>query len=436
MSEKTKLREIGRLTELMVKAWNFVRVQGLSGREAAKRLGTSERALDRALEELERSYPKLRDFVFNVEVKGGILGPSSNILEAATQGQRQRKEEGYFLGRPPFGYRIKRGMLLVEPEEAKIVKYIFNERLRGKSTPQLATDTKKAPGAISRILRNPVYVRKGKHEPIIDEKTWEQVQPTNLKYLRRRAPFGYKKIVDRLVVDEEKAEIVRRIYDGRVQGKSIRRLSRDLDIRPRTIQNTLANPTYMGKILLDGELQEGTHAAIVDREKWFKVQSMRRYRPPWKIKRTFWDDKQKALLRKTVKKGKSPSEIAQFFKRSVSSIRGQMTRLGLRSPLRPGFKRWTPLEEQELRKMVEEGKSVRELALHFNRGIGAMRWKIKALKLMPRLKRRLWKPKEINKLREMAKEDKKIREMAVLLNRPKDSVRKKLQELKLLVQSV
>jgi len=86
--------------------------------------------------------------------------------------------------------------------------------------------------------------------------------------------------------------------------------------------------------------------------------------------------------------------------------------------------------------MVEEGKSVRELALHFNRGIGAMRWKIKALKLMPRLKRRLWKPKEINKLREMAKEDKKIREMAVLLNRPKDSVRKKLQELKLLVQSV
>jgi len=82
--------------------------------------------------------------------------------------------------------------------------------------------------------------------------------------------------------------------------------------------------------------------------------------------------------------------------------------------------------------MVEEGKSIRELALHFKRGTGAMRWKIKALKLTPRLKRRLWKPEEINKLREMAK-DKKIREMAVLLNRPKDSVRKKLQELKLQV---
>jgi len=122
----------------------------------------------------------------------------------------------------------------VKPEEAKIVKYIFSERPCGKSIPQLATDTKKAPGEISRILRNPVYVRKGKYEPIIDEKTWEQVQPTNLKYLKCKAPFGYKKIVDRLVVDEEKAEIVRRIYDGRVQGKSIKQLSRDLDMRPRS----------------------------------------------------------------------------------------------------------------------------------------------------------------------------------------------------------
>lgn len=123
------------------------------------------------------------------------------------RGRKQAQKEGYFIGTtPPFGYtkeRIDKGFVLVEDENAKIVRLIFNKfaydgwklgdlrryltenNIKGQLNQQRWENR-----AIKRILLNKVYIGyvncntkksdansiKGKHKPIIDEKTFYVVQ--------------------------------------------------------------------------------------------------------------------------------------------------------------------------------------------------------------------------------------------------------------------
>lgn len=124
------------------------------------------------------------------------------------------------------------------------------------------------------------------------------------KGLRRRArdrglhnggprPYGFRyrdmtpegQSTGPLIVYEPEAAIVRRIYAEYLAGRGQRQIARDLNDsitaqrggtwHQGTISNMLAKPLYKGAIVLNGEVYEGQHEAIIDPETWDKARQLR-----------------------------------------------------------------------------------------------------------------------------------------------------------------
>lgn len=154
---------------------------------------------------------------FNTTTSMGRL--TLNILlsfaqfEREVTGERIRdkfaasKKKGIFMGGcPPLGYDVKDRKLLINPQEAKIIRFIFerfahhgshmdvvreleNECYRGKSwvtqTGVKRTGQKIKVAMVRKLLTNPVYRGKithkgecyeGEHQAIIDEELWQAAQ--------------------------------------------------------------------------------------------------------------------------------------------------------------------------------------------------------------------------------------------------------------------
>lgn len=107
-------------------------------------------------------------------------------------------------------------------------------------------------------------------------------------------PLGYKPVDKKLVIDEEQAAIVQRIFKTYLEVKSLPDLKHQLErqgIRSplRTtkkgktyggspysrgaLHQILVNPAYIGKTKHKGEVYEGQHQAIIDQALWDKVQN-------------------------------------------------------------------------------------------------------------------------------------------------------------------
>lgn len=135
-----------------------------------------------------------------------------NIVEQAKMGMKQRALNGYRNGGTVFGYIPTDGELVINQEQAEIVKEIFNLYLEGWGYKKIAMHLNDkgiktlkgntwAINSIKQILDNPVYVGlikygeyvdwekkrrkgksedfilvKGKHEPIITEEVWQKTQ--------------------------------------------------------------------------------------------------------------------------------------------------------------------------------------------------------------------------------------------------------------------
>ncbi|GHU20773.1 hypothetical protein FACS189472_12690 [Alphaproteobacteria bacterium] len=112
-----------------------------------------------------------------------------------------RKKGLWMGGPPPLGYDVKDRKLLINEDEAKVVRLIFKRFLLTESCRQVADELNKAkyrtkahkkmggklfdPNYLRRLLTNVQYkgcvkhkenIYKGEHEAIIDEETWESVQ--------------------------------------------------------------------------------------------------------------------------------------------------------------------------------------------------------------------------------------------------------------------
>lgn len=120
--------------------------------------------------------------------------------------EHRAREDLWNGGYPPLGYDLKDGKLIVNPEEAKVVKLIFEKYLEfasytkvtkwlnehGHRTKEFISRRGKKQGRgdftdtyIARVLKHPVYIGKikykgklyeGQHTPIIDEETFNLVQ--------------------------------------------------------------------------------------------------------------------------------------------------------------------------------------------------------------------------------------------------------------------
>lgn len=121
--------------------------------------------------------------------------------ERSMMGKLARAKEGYYHGggesKVPKGYDYIEGELIINHYERECVKYIFERYMQGISINKLFKEVIDRfpgvivnPSTISYILKNSTYIGKvkykkqeyeGKHEPIIDEDTFNKVQALRKK---------------------------------------------------------------------------------------------------------------------------------------------------------------------------------------------------------------------------------------------------------------
>lgn len=96
----------------------------------------------------------------------------------------------------PYGYTMRNGRTVIEHGEADIIRYIFDEYIKGASLKDLAEEltARKVPytektevwdkARIARIIDNAKYTGSEIYDPIIDEDTFEEAAAAKAAILR------------------------------------------------------------------------------------------------------------------------------------------------------------------------------------------------------------------------------------------------------------
>lgn len=148
---------------------------------------------------------------------------SINLAEEVKRGMTEKARRGECCSIAPFGYRLENKKLVIDPEQAEIIREVFTRYVGGWGQKHLATwlnelgvFTKRGGKIENRTveywLNNPVYhgyvrwtptgkirrdfsnpdsiIKKGNHEPIINEELWEAAQDRlkeqKRKYIKNR----------------------------------------------------------------------------------------------------------------------------------------------------------------------------------------------------------------------------------------------------------
>lgn len=110
-----------------------------------------------------------------------------NIIGDRTKfGMERKAKEGGFITKAPRGYQLLNKQLIIDEQESKTVKQLFEEFLNTNiSLTQLAKKNNLTTSGLIKLLKNTTYLGKvkfanqesdGQHEPIIDQQLFEQVQ--------------------------------------------------------------------------------------------------------------------------------------------------------------------------------------------------------------------------------------------------------------------
>lgn len=131
---------------------------------------------------------------------------SINLSQEVLRGMTQRAMKGQYNTAPPLGYKMEKGIPVIIPEQAEIVKKIFhmyvNERLSffdiAKKLNMLGYKTKRngkfQNRTVAYIIRNEFYIGKviwnkikqqGKYETFISEKLFNQAQTIDISTTRK-----------------------------------------------------------------------------------------------------------------------------------------------------------------------------------------------------------------------------------------------------------
>lgn len=126
-----------------------------------------------------------------------------NLSAESKKGHIERAAQGLHNGSVPYGYKLENDKMVINPEQAEIVKLIFDLYVNkgyGSTKIALFLNNNNIPSAVSgqwahytvsRILKNVKYIGKiyyagnvydGIHQPIIDNETFELAQ----KYMKER----------------------------------------------------------------------------------------------------------------------------------------------------------------------------------------------------------------------------------------------------------
>lgn len=96
-------------------------------------------------------------------------------------------------------------------------------------------------------------------------------------------PYGFKLVDKKLVADEQKAPIIKYVFEQYAKGVPKKQIMRDLNARGAlntygntfslsSLQNNLRNPKYIGKFIFNGEEVPGCCEALIDEDTFNAVQ--------------------------------------------------------------------------------------------------------------------------------------------------------------------
>ena len=98
------------------------------------------------------------------------------------RGRAKAKAKNHFMNRPPLGYAISGGRIVIDSEARDQVESIFRRYVEGESMASIARSLGKGRRTISYILQNPFYIDPnlhGKHEIFLDKILFEQARSRN-----------------------------------------------------------------------------------------------------------------------------------------------------------------------------------------------------------------------------------------------------------------
>ena len=110
------------------------------------------------------------------------------------------------------------------------------------------------------------------------------------KWVGGQVPYGYNVVDKKLIVDQEKVPVVRRIFDRYIEIQSPKEIARELnadgiktvrnkDWDRQRVYNILTNHTYVGEVFYEGQVYPGEHDAIIERMTWDTTQKFLQANP-------------------------------------------------------------------------------------------------------------------------------------------------------------
>lgn len=88
-----------------------------------------------------------------------------------------------------------------------------------------------------------------------------------------KMPFGYKWNKEKKIIelDEEKAEIVKQVFELRIKKKSWKYICNKFNLSPQTYYNIIKNKVYCGYVVYNGKLYKGNHPKIIEENVFDKI---------------------------------------------------------------------------------------------------------------------------------------------------------------------
>ena len=79
-----------------------------------------------------------------------------------------------------------------------------------------------------------------------------------------RPPFGYKMEDKKLVINEEEAEIVRKIFKLRIKGYTLQKIGEEVGMYKQRVHGIIKNQTYVGKYTYNGKVEKNNFVLDVE----------------------------------------------------------------------------------------------------------------------------------------------------------------------------
>ena len=260
-------------------------------------------------------------------ILGGFAeSESRSISENIRWAFRKKFERGEIWHMPPFGYRWDGKNFVIEENEAKIIRKVFDDFVNDVPLPIISCFLKESghkhdKPAIKKILQNyayigrvitqttfsvnrkkrknegqlPRYVIDDNHEPIVDKATFDLAQKKlegNKEYAHLVCRvFGYRFQNGIFEIEPFEAKAVKLIYQYYLQGWGKVKISKELmkqgyctrtgKLSRQIVDRVLDSDFYSGGIEVKGQYQYTLnfgHDAIVSKEDFIKVQEFRKIR--------------------------------------------------------------------------------------------------------------------------------------------------------------